>query len=890
MDWKPEIKRQLRELKLDPAREAAIIEELSQHLDDCYAELIDGGVAPADAHRQTLAELSGSELLTRELRRVERQVALEPIVLGTNRRRNMLADMWQDLRYGARVLVKNRVFTLIAVITLALGIGANTAIFSVINAVLLRSLPYEHSEQLVMVYARTKNENRALVAWPELRDWQAQSQSFTELATFVPQSVNLTGLAEPGRIVGGFVSANFFDLLKVKAAMGRTFARGEDETGAERIAIVNHLLWREHFGADPELIGRAITLNGQLYTVIGIMPEGFRSPYSEIDVWVPIQHHPAFSAARNTPTLEVIGRLKPDVTMPRAQAEMETIAARLARQYPETNAERSVNLIGLQSILVESVRTRLWVLFAAVGFVLLIGCANVANLTLSRAVTRTREIAVRVALGASRARIVSQLLTESLLLALLGGSLGLLLGKWGMDLLAANSVGNLPPGVTFNLDAWVFGFTFGISLLTGVLCGWLPALRLSRPDLNTALKEGGRAAGTGPSGSRARDLLVVAQVALALMLLVGAGLLVRSFANLMRIDPGFKPQNLLTLEYRLPQNKYPEPQQQWRFHDQVVANVQSLPGVESAAVFFTVPHGANIGTSGFALPDRDALPADQLPRAQVNRAHANYFQTMGIPLLKGRVFTAQDQPNTPPAIVINQTLARRFWPGEDPVGKLVELQSPRITAAVIGVVGDVKHNSIDEPDAPQIYLSFAQNPHIFASLAVRTTNDPLSFSNAVRNAIWAIDKDQPVWKVRTMEFLLEREVSSSRFIVRLLGALALLALVLAAVGIYGVLSYTVSQQTRDIGVRLALGAQPSDILRLVLKRGLVLALSGIAIGLALSLGLTRLISGLLYGVTANDPLTFVAIALLLTFVALVACYIPARRATKVNPLAELRGD
>jgi putative ABC transport system permease protein len=801
-----------------------------------------------------------------------------------------MQSLWQDLRYGARVLVKNRVFTIVAVTTLALGIGANTAIFSLINAVLLRSLPYEHSEQLVMVYARTKNENRALIAWPELRDWQAQSQSFTELATFVPQSVNLTGLAEPGRVIGGFVSANFFNLLKIKSAMGRTFANGEDEAGAERMAIVNHLLWRERFSADPKLIGQTITLNGQLYTVIGVMPEGFRSPYSEIDVWVPIQHHPAFSAARNMQSLEVMGRLKPDVTMPQAQAEMETIAARLAQQYPETNAERGVNLIGLQSILVESVRTRLWVLFAAVGFVLLIGCANVANLTLSRAVTRTREIAVRVALGASRARIVSQLLTESLLLSLFGGAIGLLLGKWGMDVLAANSVGNLPPGVTFNLDGWVFGFTFGISLLTGVLCGWLPALRLSRPDLNTALKAGGRTAGTGPSGSRARDLLVVAQVALALVLLVGAGLLVRSFANLMRIDPGIQPENLLTLEYRLPQNKYREPQQQWRFHDQVVANVQALPGVESAAVFFAVPHGAIIGTSGFALPDRGALPADQLPRAQVNRAHANYFQTMGIPLLKGRVFTVQDQPNTPPVIVVNQTLARRFWPQEDPVGKLVELQSPKVAATVVGVVRDVKHNSLDEPDAPQIYLSFAQNPHIFASLAVRTKGDALGFSNAVRNAIWAIDKDQPVWKVRTMEFLLEREVSSSRFIVRLLGALAMLALILAAVGIYGVLSYTVSQQTRDIGVRLALGAQPSDILRLVLKRGLVLALSGIAIGLALSFGLTRLISGLLYGVTATDPLTFVAIAMLLSLVALVACYVPARRATKVDPLVALRCD
>lgn len=798
--------------------------------------------------------------------------------------------MIQDLRYGVRMLLKRPGFAFIAILTLALGIGANTAIFSVVNAVLLRPLPYDHAEQLVMVYTRTPQETRQGVAWPELRDWQAQSQSFADLAAFVPQSVNLTGRAEPGRVIGGFVSANFFNLLRVNPALGRTFSKGEDEAGAPPVAIVNYVLWRDRFGADPGLVGQTLTLNGQVFTVVGLMPEEFHSPYSEVDVWLPIQQHPGFSPNRDARALSVLGRLKPAVTLEQAESELAVVAARLAQQYPDTSAERGVNLFRLQTLLVEGVQTKLWVLFAAVGCVLLIACANVANLTLSRAVTRQREMALRAAMGASRLRIMRQLLTESSLLSLTGGALGLLLGKWGMDALAANGSVNLPPGVTVTLDPLVFGFTFGLALLTGLLFGLFPALRLSRLDLNRVLKEGGRAAGMGPGGNRLRDLLVVTQLALAFVLLVGAGLMVRSFVRLLQVNPGFEAKNLLTLEYRVPRNKYPEPAQQWRFHEQVVANVTSLPGVQSAAVFFSVPNGAGIGMTEFMLPDRAAPPASQWPQAQTNRADTHYFHTMRIPLRKGRVFTAQDQVNTPPVVVINETMARRFWPNEDPVGKSVTMREPTLTATVIGVVGDVKHNGLAEPEQPQLYLSFAQNPHIFASLAVRTTSEALSFSKAVRGAIWAVDKDQPVWKVRTMEWLMDRANGSSRFLMQVLAALAMLALVLAAVGIYGVLSYTVSQQTRDIGVRLALGAQAHDILTLVLKRGLGLALVGITVGLAVSVAMTRLIKGLLFGVTATDPLTFGGIAGLLTLVALLACYLPARRATRVDPMIALRHE
>ncbi len=794
----------------------------------------------------------------------------------------------QDVSYGLRTMRKNPGFTLIALLTLALGIGANTAIFSVVNAALLRPLPLDHPEQLVLVYSRTGREARNYVAYPDLRDWQAQSQSFAHLSAIVPQSVNLTGRAEPGRVIGGFVSTNFFKMLGVEPAAGRAFLPGEDEAGAERVVVINHIVWRDRFGADPNLIGQTLTLNGQLFTVVGIMPEAFRFSWSDVDVWLPIQHYPNFTLDRGKTSAAVLGRLKPGVTTRQAQAEMETISARLAKQYPETNADRGINLVSFQAQLVELIRPSLLVLLGAVGFVLLIACANVANLLLSRSIARHKELALRAALGATRARLVRQLLTESLLLSLAGGVLGLLIGLWGMDALAANSAVDLPVGVTVKLDLAVLGFTASMAVLTGLIFGLLPALRFSRPDVHEALKEGGRTAGANLGSSGARGLLVVTQVALALVLLVGAGLMVKSFMNLLGVDPGFDPKNVLTLEYRVPRNKYPEPQQQWRFHEQVVARVQALPGVESAAVVLALPHGGNVGGANFILPDRPAPPAGQELRAQTNRADPHYFRTMGIPLLLGRVFAEQDQPNASQVVVINQMMARRYWPNDDPIGKQVRLLDPEVTASVIGVVGDVKHFSLDEPELSQIYLAYAQHPHIFATLAVRTSSEAMSFSNAVRGAVWSVDKDQPVWKVRTLEWLLDRSLGPQRFLMLLLAVFSALALVLSAVGIYGVMSYAVSQRTREIGVRLALGAQPRDILRLVVKQGFVLAFIGIVIGLVTSLALTRLMKSLLFGVSATDPVTFAVIALLLASIALLACYVPARRATKVDPMTALR--
>ncbi len=803
-----------------------------------------------------------------------------------------MQTLLQDLRYGARALIRTPGFTLVAILMLALGIGANTAIFSVVNAALLRPLGFKQPEQLVMVFSKTSGEARGSVSIPDLVDWRAQSQSFSQLSAVTPQSVNLTGRAEPGRVIGGFVSSDFFKTLGVEPALGRAFLSGEDQAGAERVAIVNPVVWRDRFGADPGLVGQTLTLNGQLFTVVGIMPEGFRFPYSDIDVWIPVQYHPGFSLDRKSAAVEVIGRLKPGVSERQAQAEMDTIAARLAQQYPEANKDRGVTLVNLQAMVVERVQPLLLALLGAVGFVLLIACANVANLMLSRAVGRSKELALRAALGASRFRLVQQLLTESLMLSLAGGLVGLLIGIWGMDALAASSGIALPFGVQVKLDPVVFGFTFGVTVLTGVLFGLLPALRFSRPDLNDALKEGGRSSGANLGRSRLRSALVVTQIVLAIVLLTGAGLMARSFVNYLRVDPGFDSKNLLTLEYRVPRNKYPEPKQQQQFHEEVVARVQALPGVQSAALVMSVPHGAGIGESGFVLPDRPAPPEGQEPRAQVNRTDANYFRTMRIPLLKGRTFSAQDQPDTPRAMVINQTMARHFWPNEDPIGKQVQLLGSDVKATIIGVVGDIKHGSLDERESAQIYLAYSQRPDIFGSLVVRTSGDALSFSKAVRDAIWSIDKDQPVWKVRTMEFLLDRSLGGQRFMVQLLGIFSLLALLLASVGIYGVMSYAVSQRTNEIGIRMALGAQAGDVLRMIMRQGMTLTLIGIAIGMMATFGLMRLTGLLLvnqlFGVSATDPLTFLAIGLLLTLTALLACYLPARRATTVDPMIALR--
>jgi putative ABC transport system permease protein len=795
---------------------------------------------------------------------------------------------WQDVRYGLRTLLKRPGFAAVAILTLALGIGANTAIFSVVNAVLLRPLPYPGAERLVAVYENTADNPRDFISYPNLWDYRDQSKSFEEFATFVPQSVNLTGTDEPDRVRGGFVNSAFFRILRAQPAAGRTFLPQEDYPAQQRVAVVNYAVWQKRFGGDPKLIGRTLQLNGESYTVVGIMPESFRFEMDEVEVWLPAQFWPNFQVDRAVTNAYVLGRLREGVTLAAAQAEMQGIAARLVQAYPKENQGRGVRLFPMHELLVEDIKPSLLVLLGAVGFILLITCANIANLLLARGAARQKELAVRAALGAGRLRLFRQLLTETMLLSVTGGALGLLLALWGVDGLLALNPAQLPTGQSVHLDAHVLWFTLALAGLTGILFGLVPAVQLSTPDLYHVLKEAGRATGAGGGRQRLRGLFVVSQVALSLVLLVGTGLLLNSFYRAVRVNPGFAPENLLTMEYRLPRNKYQKPDQQWAFHREVIERIRAVPGVQAAAVVRALPFSGNGSMQAFTLPDRPAPAPGHELKANFNTAGVGYFETIGIPLLKGRTFNEQDKPDGPPVVVINQLMARKLWPDADPVGKQVYFIDQKLTATIVGVVGDAKQYELTEPAQAQIYNCYAQNPGIFGTLVVRTQGEPLSLAAAVKQAVWSVDREQPVWKIRTVAYLMSINVASQRFVLYLMLSFALLALLLTTLGIYGVISYTVNLRTHEIGIRMALGASARDVLSLVLRQGFVLALIGIGVGLCGAFAVTRFLAKMLFGVGALDPLTFVAVALVLLFVTLLACYIPARRATKVDPMIALR--
>jgi len=847
--------------------------ELETHLQFHIEENLRRGLPPEEARRQALIKLGGVEQ-TKELYRERHRLRI-------------VETLWQDVRFGVRMLRKSPGFTTVAVLTLALGIGANTAIFSVVNAVLLRGLPFKDTERLVVVYAKTPTVPRNWVSYPELLDWRSQSRQFDALAGWTSQSVNLTGEDEPTRVVGSFVTANFFPMLGIEPVLGRSFRAGEDEPGAPKSVLLSEGLWKSRYGADAKFLGRGMILNGDLHTVIGVMPDTFANTWFGTDIYLPLPSYPNFTQNRGQPVAGIFGRLNAGVRVEQAQAEMDTIATALARQYPDTHRDRGVTIIPLHKMFVEDVRQTVLVLFGAVGFVMLIACANVANLLLSRLASREREMATRAALGANRTRLVRQMLTETLLLWTAGGALGLWIGRWGIDaLLALSPAQTVPTGIPVQLDTYVLAFTIGVSVLTGICFGLLPALRYSRPNVSEALKEGSRTLAQGPG--RLRGLLVVSQVGLALVVLIGSGLLVRSFLQMQRENPGFDGRHLLTLEYRVPRNKYPQPQQQWDFHRTVVERVRALPGVRSAAVIFALPMSGNGGSVAFELPDREPPPPEKEWRAQVNRLHPDTLATLRIPVLRGRGITEQDTPDTPRVALVNQRMATQYWPSEDPIGKQIKIRPDGPVVTVVGVVGNVKQYSLDDPQQPQIWGSFAQLPHIFATLAVRTEGDPMSQADAVRAAVWSVDKDQPVWKVRSMEFLLDRSLGPRRFLSTLMAVYSALALVLAAVGIYGVISYGVAQRTHEIGIRVALGARPADVRRLVLGGGLRLALIGVGLGLAGALALTRLMSTLLFGVSPHDPFTFATVAVVLLGVAIVASLIPAWRATRVDPMVALR--
>jgi putative ABC transport system permease protein len=798
-----------------------------------------------------------------------------------------------DIQYALRSLTKRPAFTLIAVITLALGIGANTAIFSAINALLLKPLPFPELDRVVAIWDKvpSRGVTRNEVSVANYLDWQSQSQSFDQFALHRWWSANLTGIDPPERIQGFLVTANFFDALGMKPIMGRNFSAEENQPGKDAVAIITHSLWQRRFGGDPNIIGKTITVNSIVRTVIGVMPERFNYPKGS-EVYAPLAMTPELMRSRGDHSYYIVGRLKPGVSIESAQAELDGISARLEQQYPDTNKGWSAAVYPIVADTVRGYDTALWVMMGAVGFVLLIACANVANLMLARASGRQKEIALRAALGASRWRIVRQLLTESVIVALAGGVMGILVGFWGIDALRVSNPGDAarfaPGWYQLGINFPVLIFTFALAIFSGIVFGLFPALQVSKPNLNDSLKEGARQ--SSGSSHRMRSSLVVFEVALSLVLLVGAGLLARSFLSLLRTDPGFDPENVLTMNLVLPAAKYRDRPSRAAFYQDLVQRVKTTPGVQSAAVVNYIPlGGANSSDSYLVEGEPEPAPGDEyLGRYRVSTP--DYFQTMGISIVRGRGLTEQDKVDGPPVVVVNETLARKHWPDQEAIGKRIRLYGPidqNPWMQIVGVVKDVKHE-LTLTVTPEYYLPHAQDPWNAMVLVARTTVDPASLAASLRQQVWAIDKDQPVFNVKTMHEVRSVSVSLYSFSSVMLAIFAGVALLLATVGIYGVMAFAVTQRTQEIGIRMALGARAVDVLKLVVRHGMKLALLGIVIGLAGSWALTRFMKGLLVGVEATDVLTFSVVPLCLLVAAFIACYLPARRATKVDPLEALR--
>jgi putative ABC transport system permease protein len=797
-------------------------------------------------------------------------------------------NLLNDLRYAARVLAKNPGFTLIAVITLALGIGANTTIFSVVNGVLLSPLPYQEPERLVQVWETwPPGETYSGGVSPNnFADWRNQAQSFDELGAYWLWLYTLTGTSEPTEVAGMKVSANFFALLGITPQMGRTFLPEEEQPDKNRVAIISHAFWQRRFDSNAEVIGQTLRLDDGSYTIIGVLPPDFRQTELAVDygaeVWTPEAVNPADNRRANH-YLSVIGRLKSGVTFEQVQTEMATIARQLEQAYPNTNKDRGVRLVSLHEQVTGGIRWALVVLQCATALVLLIACVNVANLLLARVTLRASELAIRSALGARRVQIVRLLLAESAVLAVLGGGVGLLLAHWGIDLLVGVAPRDIPRLDEIGLDGRVLGFTLGLSVLTVLLFGLAPAWQSAQVNLNQALKEGGRSAARGQG---LRGLLVVAEIALTLVLLVGSGLLVRSLLRMQQVDLGFNPGGLLTLRVSLLESKYPERRQIADYYQQLLARTEQLPGATSAAITSSPPMIRLGGfRSSFEIEGQPVEPG-RAPTVWYGVISPDYFRTLGVALLKGRVFDERDTYDAPPVAIISQNFARRYFPDREPLGKKIIVG--RTTREIVGVVGNVKHSSPAEDEAERMYAPHSQNPRGTLALLIRTAGDPNTLITAAQKAVWEGDPEAAVSTVSTMEQVLAGVISRPRFNALLLAVFAVVAVVLSAVGIYGVISYTVTQHTREIGIRMALGAQAGDVLKLVVGQGMVLTLIGIAAGVAGALLLTRLMKGLLFSVTATDPLTFAGVSVLLSVIALLACYLPARRATKVDPIVALR--
>jgi putative ABC transport system permease protein len=805
-----------------------------------------------------------------------------------------------DVKYGWRMLIKNPGFTAAAVLSLALGIGANTAMFSVVNAVLLRALPFPEPDRLAMIWedASFAGFPRNTPAPANYADWKSQNETFDEVAAIDGRGFDLTGDGEPQRVQSYGVTANFFPTLGVEPLLGRTFMADDDRPEANKVAVLSYRLWQSRYGGERSIIGREILLNGEKHTVVGIMPASFQFMESDIGLWVPAAYTPRQLSRRGSHYLNVIGRIKRGVSFEQANADIHGIQEQIAREHPDSAARIAAFIIPLREQFAGDLRRPLLVLLVAVGFVLLIACANIANLLLSRAASRHREIAVRVALGAGRWRIVRQLLSESLLLSLIGAALSVLFAMWSFTFLERLIPDTLTLSTKLRIDLPVLGYTLLVSIVTAIFFGLAPAIQASRVDLNSALKQSGGRSGIG-GGKRLRSVMVIAEVALSLVLLVGAGLLIQTFMKLREQYSGLRPGNALTMRTELAPNKYPDLARRGAFYDQILERITALPGVVAAGFSTSVPLEWKGGTNGFypeGLTLEEATASGLSYDANHRQVTADYLKAIGISLVKGRYFDGNDNAQSMPVAIVNQTMARQYW-NDDAIGKRMKLGDPASDLPwinIVGIVGDVRQMGVDEPVKAEMYFPFGQIPdqpwYSPRDLVVRTSNGPMSLVGAIRGAIREVDPNQPITNIRTMDEILGEQTAPRQLGMTLLTVFAALALLLAALGIYGVLAYFVVQNTPEIGVRLALGAARGDIIGLVVRKGMMLALAGVGIGLGATLALTRLMQSLLFGLNAADPLTFAAVAALLSLVAFAACYVPALRASRLDPMAALRCD
>ena len=802
-----------------------------------------------------------------------------------------MASISRDIQYSVRSIIKRPGFSVVAIITLALGIGANSAIFSVVNGILWRPLPYSDPQQLVVPWENHQARGGPAREWfspPDFADWRDQNKVFSHLSAYNDWAPTLTGREEPEPLVGASVSHDMFSLLGAAPILGRSFLPEEDQPKAPNVVVLSNELWQRRFNSDRNIVGKTISLNQDSYQVVGVMPARFSFPVIPgVQLWRTLQPTLNPGCQRGCYVLRAIARLKPGVAIAAAQADLNTVASRLAVNYPDTNSKVGATLVPFQEQLVGNIRRPLLVLLAAVGFVLLIACANVANLMLARAATREREIALRSALGASRIRLIRQLLTESAVLAIAGGTIGIGVAYWLLRLLLSLSPPGTPGLDQIGIDRYVLGFTLLIAALTGLIFGLAPALQLSKLELNRSLKDTGKGTLGSLRGGRLRAALVVSEMALALILLIGAGLLMKSFLLLQRVDPGFNPDHLVTLRLVLNRTPYPNNPQVVNFYSQLLDRVKSTPGVQSAATISTLPLSGNDTDANFLIEGRPQPPPNEEPSAWFNIVSPDYFQTMQLRVVKGRTFAETDNDKSPLVVIISETMARKYWPNEDPLGKRIG-RGPDRWREIVGIVRDVKHFALDAGTPPTMYFPMLQVPARGMNLVVRTTGDPLSLAPALRAQVWAGDRNLAISNLGTMSDLVSSSIAQQKFILILLACFAALALLLASVGIYGVMSYSVAQRTQEIGIRMALGAKVGDILRLVFRRGMTLTLIGVVVGMILAFALTRLMTSLLFGVTPTDATTFATVAFGLILVALAACLIPARRATKVDPLVALR--